>query len=52
MPDNEQDALTSAEANSLVEVAVALPLFHTLTYRIPPAIQNIAPPETLFHTLT
>jgi primosomal protein N' (replication factor Y) (superfamily II helicase) len=42
MPDNEQDALTSAEANSLVEVAVALPLFHTLTYRIPPAIQNIA----------
>jgi len=42
MPDKEQEAVASEEASSLAEIAVALPLFQTLTYRIPPTLQEMA----------
>ncbi|MGQ9688406.1 MAG: replication restart helicase PriA [Desulfobaccales bacterium] len=42
MPEKERDRAFSGESDSLAEVAVALPLFQTLTYRIPPTLQEMA----------
>ena len=43
MPDIEESgAVPSGDSGNLWEVAVALPLFQTLTYRLPPALQDQA----------
>ncbi len=43
MPDIEEGgAVPSGDSGNLWEVAVALPLFQTLTYRLPPALQDEA----------
>ncbi len=42
MHDVGEGALSSGDDRSLWEVAVALPLFQTLTYRLPPSLQETA----------
>jgi primosomal protein N' (replication factor Y) len=42
MPDLEAGAVSSGDFPDLCEVAVALPLFQTLTYRLPASLQDTA----------
>ncbi len=42
MHDLERVVVSSVDFPHLWEVAVALPLFHTLTYRLPPSWQDTA----------
>jgi primosomal protein N' (replication factor Y) len=42
MPDIEEGVASSGDFRNLVEVAVALPLFQTLTYRLPSSLQDSA----------
>jgi primosomal protein N' (replication factor Y) len=42
MPYTNEDAVSSEDLGSLCEVAVALPLFQTLTYRLPVSLADIA----------
>jgi len=42
MPDREEGAAASGDFPDLCEVAVALPLFQTLTYRLPASLRDTA----------
>ena len=42
MPSGEEGTVSSGDLSNLCEVAIALPLFQTLTYRLPASLQDTA----------